>query len=103
VRATAAIDEADAVPIQTEDYRARIEEAHTYLREALPAAHALDPELMTGFTTRSLSVGAEVESEIRSKLANLRTQKFLLILFWFYVILTLVVLRRYRRAGSHGG
>ena len=90
------VTKADAIPIQTDDYRARIEEARTYLREALPAAHSVREEVVEGFTARAKSVGREVQHEIRAKLANLRTHRFVLILFWFYVLLTLYVLRRFR-------
>jgi len=95
-KAAALVVKADAVPIHTDDYRARIEEARTYLREALPAAHAVQTEVVAGFTTRARALGQEVQREIETKLANLRTHKFLLILFWFYVLLTLYVLKRFR-------
>jgi predicted CXXCH cytochrome family protein len=94
--AAALVSRADAIPIQTDDYRARLEEARTYLREALPAAHTVREEVVTGFTARARSVGQEVQREIRVKLGNLRTHRFVLILFWFYVLLTLYVLRRFR-------
>ena len=93
-KAAAMVEEADRIPIQTEDYRARLEEAKTYLREALPAAHGVDEQVVAGLTLRARSVGQEVESEIHGKLGNLRTRKFVLILFWFYVLVTLAVLRR---------
>jgi hypothetical protein len=95
-RADALIAQAEQVPLQTEDYKSRLEEARTYLREALPAAHSLQEETVAGFTSRARSVGAEIEHEIYAKLGNLRTRKFVLILFWFYVVLTIVVLRRFR-------
>jgi predicted CXXCH cytochrome family protein len=94
--AAALVTKADAIPIQTDDYRARLEEARTYLREALPAAHSVREEVVAGFTARARSVGQEVQREIRVKLGNLRTHRFVLILFWFYVLLTLYVLRRFR-------
>ena len=102
-KADSLITRADAIPIQTDDYRARIEQARTYLREALPAAHSVDPVIVGGFTLRARSVGSEVESEIYGKLGNLRTRKFVLILFWFYVLVTLAILRRlrYRTAKAH--
>jgi predicted CXXCH cytochrome family protein len=99
-KADALIAKADQVPLQTEDYKARLEEARTYLREALPAAHSLQEETVAGFTARARSVGAEIEHEIYAKLGNLRVRKFVLILFWFYVLLTLVVLRRFRNRGA---
>jgi len=95
-QAAALVARADAIPIQTEDYRARLEEAHTYLREALPAAHSVEESVVAGFTSRARSVGQEVQQEIQVKLGNLRLHKFLLVLFWFYVLLTLYVLKRFR-------
>lgn len=99
-QAAGLIVKADAVPLHTDDYRARIAEARTYLREALPAAHALDPAVVGDFTNRARSVAAEVQADIYGKLGQLRTRKFVLILFWFYVLLTVIILRRYRKAAS---
>lgn len=93
-QAAALIEKAEAVPIQTDDYRARIEEARTYLREALPAAHAVHEPTVAAFTTRARAVGAEVASEIHGKLGHLQARKIGLIVFWFYLALTVVVLRR---------
>ena len=95
-KAASLIDKADAVPIETEDYRSRLEEARTYLREALPAAHNVEEAAVSGLAVRARSVSAEIEHEILAKLGNLRVRKFVLILFWFYVLLTVLVLRRFR-------
>ncbi len=99
-KAVGAANEADAVPINTDDYRARIEEARTYLRESLPAAHAVQEDLMAGFTARARSVGAEVQSEIQGKLGNFRVRRLMLIVFWFYLLLTVAVLRQYQRRAA---
>jgi hypothetical protein len=93
-QAAALITRADAIPIQTEDYRARIEEARTYLREALPAAHAVQEPVVAGLTARARAVGAEVASEIYGKLGHLQARKIGLVVFWFYLALTVVILRR---------
>jgi predicted CXXCH cytochrome family protein len=93
------IEQADQVPIATDDYRARLEQARTYLREALPAAHAVEPEAVGSFTTRARTVGAEIRSEIHAKLGELRSRRLVLVLFWFYLLLTLVIVRRYQRQG----
>ena len=89
---------AEKVPLNVEDYRARIEEARTYLREALPAAHGAQEDLVSGLTARARSVGQEVESEIYAKLGHLRTRRLILIVFWFYLLVTILVLRRFRRS-----
>jgi predicted CXXCH cytochrome family protein len=93
-QAATLVNTADAVPIQTEDYRSRLEEARTYLREALPAAHAAQEQTVAGLTTRARAVGAEVASEIYGKLGHLQARKLGLVVFWFYLALTVVVLRR---------
>jgi hypothetical protein len=53
-------------------------------------------ETVSGLALRARAVGAEIEHEIYAKLGNLRTRKFVLILFWFYVLTTVLVLRRFR-------
>jgi hypothetical protein len=98
-QAAALTAQAEQVPLNIEDYRARIEEARTYLREALPAAHSAQEEIVAGFTSRARSVGQEVETEIYAKLGHTRTRKLLLIVFWFYLIITIFVLRQFRRSG----
>ena len=95
-QAAALITRADAVPIQTDDYRARLEEARTYLREALPAAHAVQEHTVANLTLRARSVGAEVASEIYGKLGHLQARKVGLVVFWFYVLLTVLILRRFQ-------
>ena len=102
-QAAALIARADAVPIQTEDYRARIEEARTYLREALPAAHAVQEQTVAGLTSRSRGIGAEVASEIYGKLGHLQARKVGLVVFWFYLALTVVVLRRLQSRARRRG
>ncbi len=90
------IAKADAVPLATEDYHARVEEARTYLREAMTAAHAVEPEQMAGFVMRARSVGTEIQGELKRKFADRFTAQLMIIVFWFYVILTVSILRRVR-------
>ena len=95
-KAEKVIAEADAVPMPTEDYHARVEEARTYLREAMTAAHTVQPEVVAGFTLRARSVGTEIQDELHKKFANDQVSKLALVVFWFYVIVTVGILRRYR-------
>lgn len=92
------IERADRIPIATDDYKARLEQARTYVNEALTAAHSIDEATVSGFTARARSVGTEIQSEIYAKLGNLNLRRLLLIVFWFYLILTVLVLRRFRDA-----
>ncbi|HEY6193532.1 MAG TPA: cytochrome c3 family protein [Candidatus Eisenbacteria bacterium] len=95
-RAEAMIARAEDVPLRTDDYRSRMAEARTYLREALTAGHAVEPEVLANYALRARTVGQEVQHEIHGKLGNLRTERLLLIVFWFYVLGTAGILRRMR-------
>jgi len=101
-RASDLVARAEAVPIDVEDYRARLEEARTYLTEALPAAHTLSAGQVEHFTRRSRSIAGEIGSEIDEKLHDLRLRRFGLIVFWFYALLTVAVLIAARRARQGG-
>lgn len=98
-RADVMIAKAEDVPLRTDDYHARMEEARTYLREALTAGHAVQPEVLANYAVRARTVGQEVQHEIHGKLGNLRTERLLLIVFWFYVLGTAGILRRMRDRG----
>jgi hypothetical protein len=82
--------------MQTEDYHARVEEARTYLREAMTAAHTVQPEVVAGFTLRARAVSTEIQDELHHKFSNARMSKIALVVFWFYVLVTVGILRRYR-------
>jgi len=97
-KAESLVQRAEKVPLNTEDYRARLVEARTLLREALPAAHAVNADVVSNLVVRARSVGQEVESEIYAKLGHLQTRRLVLVVFWFYVLLTVLVLRRFQRA-----
>jgi len=102
-RAEATIARAAQVPLRTEDYLARLEEGRTYLSEALPAAHGLDSTEVAHFASRAASVGEEIRRELDEKLAERNWGYVGLALFWFYVVLTLLVLRGFRRGRGAPG
>jgi hypothetical protein len=95
-QADAAIGKAEAVPLQTDDYRARLEEARTRVREAMVSVHSVSPDVVSAFALRAHSLGDEIRSELEDKLGQIRTNRLLLIVFWFYVIVTVGILRRLR-------
>jgi predicted CXXCH cytochrome family protein len=97
--AAATIARADEVPIPTEDYKARLEEGRTYLSEALPSAHSVNAGIVTPYTSRASSMGREIEHEIGAKLGEGRWHIVGLVLFWFYLLLTILVLRRFQERG----
>ena len=95
------VDRAAAIPLYVEDYRARLEEARTSLVRSFPVMHALQVASVEELTHRARSIAAEVESEVNGKLLERRWRRVGLLLFWFYLILTVTILVRYRRRALH--
>jgi predicted CXXCH cytochrome family protein len=91
------VDRAREIPLYVEDYEARLEEGYTSLVESLPAMHTVDLSVVEPLTERARSIGHEVESEVRSKLEGRRWRRVGLLVFWFYLIVTLGTLVRFRR------
>jgi predicted CXXCH cytochrome family protein len=97
-RARLLVDQAAAIPLYVEDYRARLEEARSSLLEALPVMHALNVAHVEALTARARSIGHEVESELNGKIEGRKWRKIGLMVFWFYLLLTVAILVRMRRA-----
>lgn len=101
-KAEALVLEGERAALDVEDHLGRIEEARTYLTEALPLAHSVSLEPVEQVTRRSRSIGEEVQHEIYAKLD--RTEAHIgLVVFWFYVFMTLVILFLLKRRMSAGG
>ena len=85
-----------SLALHVEDYLSRIEEARTYLTEALTLVHTVRLEPVEELTRRARSIGEEVQHEIYEKLDR-RPQQVGLAVFWFYLLMTLAVLVVYKR------
>ena len=85
------VREADRAALEVEDPLSRVEEAKTYLTEALPMVHTVSQEPVEQLTRRAQSIAEEVEHELYSKLDR-RVAKVGLVLFWFYLLMTLAIL-----------
>jgi predicted CXXCH cytochrome family protein len=96
-RARSLIEEARAIPLYVEDYEARLQEAGTYLLEAEPAIHAVSLREVERFTGAARSLGEEIQAEIQGELSDLRFRRVGLLVFWFYLILTMAIVYRHRR------
>jgi hypothetical protein len=97
-KARSVIADAQSVPLFVEDYFARLEEARTYLLEAEPAVHSVSLSEVERFTRAARSLDEEIEAEIEGELAELRVRRLGLVVFWFYILLTIWILYRYRQA-----
>jgi len=101
--AHAAIVRAAAIPLYVDDYNARLEEAHTALVQASPVVHALDVRRVEQLTERARGIAKEIESEIEGKMGERWWRRVGLLLFWFYMGLTLAVLVVIRRRAVEDG
>ena len=96
-KARAQVEKAQSVPLYVEDYLARLEEARTSLTESYPVMHSLELHAVEAQTTRAQAIAREVETEVDSKLQGLTWRRVGLLVFWFYILLTVAVLVRQRR------
>ncbi len=96
-RAEKILDDAEKIPIAVEDYRARIEEAKTFLTEALILTHSLSIERNEEVLGKARFISKEIEREIHEKMRNLKWRRFGLFVFWFYIFLTIFIIMRYKR------
>jgi len=95
-QAEALVERAERAALRIEDYEARLQEARTYLTEALPLVHGVTVEPVEQITRRAQAIAEEVEHEIYGELD--RTEEHLgLALFWFYVLMTLMILVLFKR------
>jgi len=96
------VREAEQIPLDMDDHRARIVQARTYLTELPTVTHALSLEAVETHARRARSVGEEVQHDVNSKLRQLTTRRFGLIAFWFYILMTVAILVAYKRRLQHG-
>ena len=59
--------------------------------------HSVDLAVVEPLTGRARSIGHEVESEVRGKLEGRKWRRVGLMVFWFYLLLTVAILIRYSR------
>jgi len=85
------VHRADQAALEIEDPLSRVEEAKTYLTEALPVVHTVSQEPVEQLTRRAQSIAEEVEHELYSELDR-RVAYVGLALFWFYLLMTIAIL-----------
>lgn len=88
--------EAEKVPLHIEDHLGRIEEARTYLTETQPLVHSVSIEPIEQVTRRARSIGEQIQHEVYPHLNN-RAAHVGLVLYWFYVLMTVAILVGHRR------
>lgn len=96
--AKAAIAEAESIPINVEDYESRIEEAYTYFTRALSLSHSLNVPEFEDLLAKAKSIAEEIQSDIHGKKSELNDRKIILIIFWFYVLITIAAIHQYKKS-----
>jgi predicted CXXCH cytochrome family protein len=91
--------EARRAALHVEDHLSRLEEARTYVTEALPLVHSVQLEPVEALARRARSIGEEVRHELYEKMDR-RPAHIGLAVFWFYILMTLAVLVVYKRRGA---
>lgn len=95
-QAAALVAEAERSAILDEDHLSGIEAARTALQEVSPLVHAVSLEPVEEVTRRARSIGEQVQHELYSRMDR-TVARFGLLLFWFYLLMTLAILVLYRR------
>jgi predicted CXXCH cytochrome family protein len=96
------IREAERIPFDMEDQRARIIQARTYLKELPTLTHGLSLEAVDTLARRARSVGEEVQHDVYSKLGQRSTRRIFLAALWFYILMTVAILVGYKRRLRRG-
>lgn len=99
--AQTALEAARAVGVPTRAMEERLEEARTFLSGVQPVVHSLRVGDIEAETRKVRSIAGEIRSEVQRWRGHRTAQRFLLIAFWFYLLLT-VALLEIRRAGLSG-
>jgi len=100
--AAALVAKADAIPVPTEDYHARLGEARRSLASARPAAHAVALAPVHEAGHQAQVIGEEVRDSVGQKMGLVAERWLMLIVYWLFAGLLLVVLDRWRRRGNAG-
>ena len=94
--ARSSVEQARRIPLDVSDYEARLNDSLTYLVEARPVSHNLVVDDVEDLARRSRSIALEVQSDIHAKLIVFRGRIVILIAVWFYIMITIGVIVRYR-------
>jgi hypothetical protein len=64
--------------------------------------HSLDLEQVSPLALSARSEAEDIQKEIYQKLSDIRTRRLGLVLFWFYLLLTVAILIRFQRERKVG-
>ncbi len=96
-KADVSIQEAAKIPLEVSDYQARLEEARTYQVQVLPVTHSVNPAEVEELTRRSKSIAQEIQNEIKEKQNIFKMRRIVLVLVWFYILLTIAIIYKFRK------
>jgi hypothetical protein len=98
VVARASIERARGVPLDVRDYETRMEMAGTFIEEARPRTHSLDPDAVEELTRKARSIARQVESGVAGELHVIEGRSLVVVFIWLYILITVAALQLYRRS-----
>lgn len=96
-KADKVVEEARKIPIDVSDYEAGLEEARTYLTQAVPVTHSLNVQQVEDLTRHGRSLAVEIQKELKAKQDILQDRRIILIVIWFFILLTIAIIYRYKK------
>ena len=97
-RAHESTEAARSVPLEVREYQSRLEMAATYLEEARPQTHTLDPSAVEELTRKARSIAHQVQSDVAGELHVLDGRSLVVLFLWLYIVVTVAALQLYRRS-----
>ena len=96
------VAKADKIPVPTEDYHARLDDARRSLAGARPAAHAVSLAPVHEAAQQARATGDEVRDSVRAKLGLVAERWLMLAVYWLFALLLLAILVRWRKREPAG-
>ncbi len=95
-KATELIDRAAKIPIDVEDYLARVVDARAVLSDLPVVMHSSLADPVESLALRARSIGEEVQHDIYAKFSQRTAWRIVLVAVWFYVLMTVAILAVYK-------
>ena len=96
-RANESVQEAATIPLDVEDYLARLEAGAAYLTQARPISHTLDLVAIEETTRKARSIALEIQGEVHEKIRATEGRTLIVLFFWLYILITIVAIHYYKR------
>ncbi len=96
-KANNSFEEALSRGIPLLDLKPRLNDAKTYMVESYPLFHSISVDTLEKTLRKARSIADDVLSEIHERESKKREKVYVLVLFWFYVLLTVGLIEAKKR------